>query len=162
MDVRFINPFVKSIQNLFKMMLDMNVTYGKPFVPNSDNQSRPHVSAIIGFSGDASGAVVLAMGKEVAVRIASKFSGIEMDLDHVDFADAVGEIANMIAGGAKSEFVGLDVNISLPSVIIGEHHEVTNSKAHPGVCIPCSTSVGDFHVHVSMKVNKAAMAGATS
>ncbi len=162
MDVRYINPFMKSIKNLFQTMLTTDVSFGKPFVPRPDDDSRPDVSGVIGFSGDASGAVVIAFGKETAVRAASQFAGTNLHLDHPDFADAIGELANMIAGGAKAEFEGLDVNISLPSVIVGERHEVTNSKVHPGLAIPCNTPLGNFRVHVSMKVEQAAAVGAGS
>ncbi len=161
MDVRYINPFIKSIRNVFKTMLSVEVTVDKPHVKAGEGD-RPDVSGVIGFSGDASGSVVVSFSKQVALRIVAQFAGTELEIDHADFADAVGELANMIAGGAKSEFEGLDVSISLPSVIIGENHEVSRSSANPRVVIPCRTALGPFDVSVSMKVEKPAMAGAAS
>lgn len=161
MDVRFINPFIKSIRNVYKTMMSVEVTFGKPFVKNSGD-TNPDVSAVIGYSGDASGAVVIAYQKDAAIKTASSFAGEELDVHHPDFADALGEIANMIAGGAKAEFEGLDINISLPSVIVGDNHEVSNSKVHPSLTIPCESSLGAFKVHVSMKAAKPAAVGAAS
>ncbi len=161
MDVRFINPFVKSIANIFETMLSSNATFGKPYVQPVQGNN-PDVSGVIGFSGDASGAVVMAMSKDTAVKIASQFAGMDLEAGTADFADAIGELANMVAGGAKAEFHGLDVNISLPSVIIGDGHSVSNSNANPGLIIPCETPLGKFDVHVSMKINKEAAVGAAS
>lgn len=159
MDVKYINPFIKSIKNVFQTMLSTDVAFGKPFVQGS-GQTKPDVSSVIGFSGDASGAVVLAFNRATAVTIASKFAAIELAIDHPDFADALGELANMVAGGAKADFEGLNVAISLPSVIVGAGHEITNSKAHPSLVIPCETEMGVFNVHVSMLVEKPATVGA--
>ena len=160
MDARYINPFIKSIRNVFKTMLSVDVTVGKPHVKEGD-AARPDVSGVIGFSGDASGSVVLSFSSEVALKIASTFAGIEMQIDHDDFADAIGELANMVAGGAKSEFEGLSVSISLPSVIIGAGHRVSRSVCYPRLVIPCETSLGSFVVEVSTKVEQLALAGAT-
>ena len=161
MDVRFINPFIKSISNIFTTMMSSEVDFQKPFVKSAATE-KPDVSAVIGFSGDASGAVVLCFRKATAVKIASKFACTELAIDSPDFADALGEIANMVAGGAKADFSGLDVNISLPSVIVGAGHEVVKSNAHPSLVIPCRSPYGEFTVEVSMEVKKHATVGATS
>lgn len=161
MDVRFINPFIKSIGNVFTTMMSSEVDFQKPFV-KSDTTEKPDVSAIIGFSGDASGAVVLCFRKAVAVKIASKFACTELTVESPDFADALGEIANMVAGGAKADFEGIRVNISLPSVIVGTAHEVVKSNAHPSLVIPCHSPYGIFTVEVTMEVKKHAAIGAPS
>ena len=161
MDIRYINPFIKSIQNIFKTMLSAEVEFGKPRVMAAD-EPRPDVSGIIGFSGDANGSVVLSFSKDVAVKVASTFAGAVVEMHSEDFADAIGELANMVAGGAKSEFQGLNINISLPSVIIGEGHEVSRSGVYPRLVIPCTSTLGTFVVGVSMKVQKPALAGAAS
>ena len=161
MDVRFINPFIKSISNIFTTMLSSEVDFQKPFVKSATAQ-KPDVSAIIGFSGDASGAVVLCFQKATAVKIASTFACTELTIESPDFADALGEIANMVAGGAKAEFQGIEVNISLPSVIVGTGHEVVKSNAHPSLVLPCQSPFGGFTVEVSMEVKKQAAVGAAS
>ena len=161
MNASYINPFIKSIRNVFKTMLATEVTVGKPHI-KADDTDRPDVSGVIGFSGDASGSVVLCFSSEAAVKVASTFAGMDAGLDSEDFADAIGELANMVAGGAKSEFVGLDITVSLPSVIIGERHKVSRSVAHPRLVIPCETGLDHFVVEVSMKIEQQALAGAAS
>jgi len=104
--------------------------------------------------------VILSFPKPVAVKTASTFSGAELQVDHPDFADAIGEIANMVAGNAKKDFEGVSISISLPSVVIGENHQVSRSNAFPRLVIPCETTLGHFYVEVAMKIEKpAAVAG---
>lgn len=153
MDVRFINPFVRSICNTFELMCKLKVAVGKPTIKTDDNPSSD-VSGVIGFSGDAAGSVVLHFGFNVAAKLATRFAGLPITPEHPDFSDAIGELANMVAGGAKSQFDGLCVSISLPSVIVGKNHTVSASKNFPRIVFACSTDDGTFHVEVGMVVGK--------
>ena len=95
----------------------------------------------------------------VACKLASAFAGEEMDEGHADFADAIGELANMVAGGAKAQFSGLEVSISLPSVVVGDPHVVNVTgvpSSAPRLIIPCDTEMGQFHVEVAMVVGSGA------
>lgn len=166
MDVKYINPFVNAIRNVFETMVATNVKIGKPAL-QSNSDHTPDVSSVIGFSGDAVGSVVLSFPMDVACKLASKFAGVDLDENHTDFADAVGELANMVAGNAKANVQNMNMSISLPSVIVGRDHIVSQSQHTPHISFPCSTAEGDFVVNVSMKEAKktapsqgAAMAGA--
>ncbi len=153
MDVKFINPFVGSIANVFETMLSLKVTLGRPMLKTADLVSA-EVSGIIGLSGDVQGSVVLSFPGDAACKIASRFAGMEMTKDSEDFADAIGELANMVAGNAKKDFAGYEVSISLPSVIIGPGHTVSQSKAAPFLVIPCETEMGKFNVEVALTEGK--------
>ncbi len=157
MDVRYINPFIASICNVFETMCGSKVTVGKPSL-QTEPFERTDVSAIIGFSGDAAGSVALCFGFDTASVLATAFAGTEIKPEHEDFGDALGELANMVAGGAKAKLEGLDVNISLPNVVIGERHRISASRSSPRIIIPCSTDAGDFHVEVGMEISKTAWA----
>jgi len=167
MDVQYINPFVLAIKRVFETMVRTKVRVGKPFVKH-DPCASADVSGVIGFSGDAAGCVVLSFPSAVAVQAASKFAGTSIDESHPDFADAIGELANMVAGNAKKEFHGMNVSISLPSVIIGKEHMVSTSRSAPRIVIPCETELGSMYVEVGMSVEKpaavraAAAAGASA
>jgi chemotaxis protein CheX len=94
--------------------------------------------------------VVVHFSFQTASKIATAFAGTEITPDHPDFADALGELANMIAGGAKSQFEGLRISISLPNVFVGSKHNVSASKSTPRILIPCETEAGTFQVEVGM------------
>jgi len=98
--------------------------------------------------------VVLSLPTDTALQAASKFAGVDLAQDHPDFSDALGELANMVAGQAKAQFEGFNVSISLPSVIIGKEHVVSQSRHRPRLSIPCDSQLGKFWVEVAMVVNK--------
>jgi chemotaxis protein CheX len=153
MDVRFINPFVQSVKRVFETMVHVKMTVGRPYL-KPDSPTAADVSGIIGFSGDAAGAVVISFPKDVACKAASNFAGIDIDEKHADFADAIGELANMVAGNARKEFTDLNIRISLPSVVIGEQFLVSNSKTTPRIIIPCKCELGEINVEVAMEAVK--------
>lgn len=168
MEARYINPFIKSICNTFGTMCDIEVSPGRPMM-STDGPDANDVSAIIGFSGDAAGSVVIRFSFKVASKVATAFAKTEITPQHEDFADALGELANMVAGGAKSKFEGLNIDISLPSVVIGKHHHFPVSRNCPRISIPCATAAGEFHVDIGMVLTdrhsnkrQTATAGATS
>jgi len=153
MDVRFINPFISAIKNVFGTMVQTEVSIGRPMI-RTDELRSADVSGVIGLSGDVTGAVVLSFPGKVASKLASRFAGVELDVGQEDFSDAVGELTNMVAGNAKKDFGGLSVSISLPSVIVGAGHQVSQSSSSPQLVIPCQTPLGPFNVEVAMVVHK--------
>ncbi len=158
MDVRYINPFIVSIKDVFSTMAGVEVEVLKPKMKLGHSET-VGVTGVIGLSGDALGACLLCFPTDVACKLASAFSGEEMNESHPDFADAIGELANMVAGGAKGQLDGLAISISLPSVVIGDPHEVIMTGAPSGtprLIIPCQTELGQFHVEVAMVVGEQA------
>jgi len=154
MDVRLINPFVVAIQRVFESMVHTKARIGTPTLRDDGTKSMHDVSGVIGFSGDAAGCVVLSFPTDVACRIATAFAGIDIDENHEDFADAIGELTNMVAGNAKTQFDGLSISISLPSVIMGGH-TIAHPKQSPRIVIPCETDLGAVAIEVCMTVNNA-------
>ncbi len=152
MDSSYITPFVKSVQNVFEMMLQLEVAIGQPKLKRNDEPSFD-VSGIIGMSGDVEGAVVLSFPTATAERVVSLFTGTQLDHAHEDFPDAIGELCNMVTGGAKAQFTGRSVNISCPSVVIGPSHKVFGRKDVICIQLPCSSDAGEFTVEVTIRQN---------
>ncbi len=146
---KLIVPFVNSVRNVFATMVGVSTTMDRPRI-KTDRAPAYDVSGIIGFSGDVIGTVVVSFQKCAAAKLVEAFAGMAVDPDSPDFADAVGELANMIAGGAK-QHLGNAADISIPSVVIGQGHVITRPSDVPCVVIPCKTEVGDFAVEVSVK-----------
>lgn len=150
MDSSYILPFVKAVQNVFATMLQLEVSVGEPGLKPPGTPSYD-VSGIIGMTGDVEGAVVLSFPTATAERVVSLFTGTEMTRAHDDFSDAVGELVNMISGGAKAQFTGKTVSIGCPSVVIGSDHVVMGRKDVTCIIIPCASDCGDFCVEVSIR-----------
>ncbi len=150
MDQTYIIPFVTSVQNVFEMMLQLPVTTVQPKLKTPGRPSHD-VSGIIAMSGDVEGTICLSFPTATAERLVCLFTGMELASDHEDFADAIGELVNMVSGNAKAQFEGKHVTISCPSVVIGPEHQVYGRKDVICIQIPCETDAGEFTVEVSIR-----------
>jgi chemotaxis protein CheX len=156
MDAQQITSFVASTHQVFSTMLSLSVTAGKPYsccvVPRFENE----VSGIIGLSGDMQGMVVLSFPTATARNAIRAFTGMDIEPTSPDFADAVGELVNMISGAAKAKFEGKNVSISCPSVVIGKGHKVQQPSDAVCITIPFDCPAGQFSVEVAVKSAKSA------
>jgi chemotaxis protein CheX len=150
MDASYITPFMTSIQNVFSTMFQLPVEIGEPRI-KTDNIATHDVSGIIGVSGEMVGTIVLSMPSDAAESVVALFTGMEMSSDSEDFADAVGELINMISGNAKAEFQRKAVSISCPSVVIGQGHRVASGAGVPCVVIPCTTDCGEIVLEIALR-----------
>ncbi len=148
-DTALIALFVKSTKNVLSTMIGVEAKVRKPDLRN-DLQPTHDVSGIVGFTGEMTGSVIISFHEETARSLVKSFTMEDYDLKSDDFADAVGEICNMIAGNAKKDF-GIDAGISIPNVVIGRDHYVTRLRDVPCVVIPCVTEYGEFSVEVNIK-----------
>ncbi|MEM8875323.1 MAG: chemotaxis protein CheX [Planctomycetota bacterium] len=146
---KLVVPFVNAVRNVFSTMVGVETTVQRPHVKGNPAASYD-VSAIIGFGGEVLGSVVLSLDTGAALKLVEAFAGVEFELNDPDFADAVGELANMIAGGAKKDLTK-QASITTPSVVIGNGHTIARLKDVPCLVIPCTTEVGDFAVEISVK-----------
>ena len=62
MDVRYINPFLKAIQDVFDTMIQVPFNLGKPHL-KEDKVPFYEVSSIIGLTGAVNGSVVVSLSK---------------------------------------------------------------------------------------------------
>ena len=149
LDPKLIVPFVQSVRSVFQTMVNIETTVERPHV-KCDPCPSYDVSGIIGFHGDVVGNVVISLQIEAAQKLVAAFAGMEIPPNSPDFVDAVGELANMIAGGAKKN-LGNAASITVPSVIIGKGHQIARLSDVPCLIIPCKTAVGNFAVEVNIK-----------
>jgi chemotaxis protein CheX len=149
---KLIVPFVNSVRTVFSTMVKVGTTVERPHLKHQPEPAFD-VSGIIGFSGDIVGSVVVSFQASCAVALVEAFCGMKMEMNTPDFADAIGELANMIAGSAKKD-LGAAASITVPNVIIGAGHMIARLSDVPCVVIPVTTPVGSFAVEVNIKVAK--------
>jgi chemotaxis protein CheX len=149
MKAEYINPFIKSVFNTFSTMLNCELHRGDiGFKSNTNPQYT--VSGIIGLSGRAVGTVVLSLSKEVALKAASTMLMTEAtDVDD-EVLDAVGELTNIVAGGAKAELEEYELEVSLPNVVTGRDHEIHFPSNVQPICIPFTAEWGEMTLEVGL------------
>jgi chemotaxis protein CheX len=145
--VEHINPFVSATIETFKSMIHTVITPGKIMLV-SMSHLKYDISGIIGLSGGAKGTVSLSFPRVTALKTVSEFIGEkQLALDET-VKDAVGELANIVAGAAKRDLTQYKISISLPSVIIGENHQVQGGKEVVPLVVPFDSVLGGFHLVV--------------
>lgn len=150
MDVRYINPFITALQNVFDSMLGVPVVISKPIL-KTRSDPKIDVSALIEFTGNAAGCVMLCFSKKPALKIASKLTGRPVSgFELTVLSDALGELANMVAGQAKAKLPQTDTAISLPRVVLGVDHIESISAQAPVIVLRCDSGFGRFSVEVMM------------
>lgn len=135
---KYIQPFVDVCESVFRDFIGTDLITERPHFADKNDPHDWDVSAIIGLTGEARGAVVISMKKSLALKLTGVLTGSEhSDLDD-EVVDAIGEIINIIAGNAKR---GLEESfrlvISLPTIVRGKGHAILwpNDQARI-ICIP--------------------------
>jgi chemotaxis protein CheX len=149
MKVEYINPFLTSTVTTFSTMLGWDLTRETPYVKNS-SQPEHEVSGLIGLSGKAQGTVVLGLDRETALKVAEVMLQERPPEINGDVVDAVGELANIIAGQAKAQLEELELSVSLPSVITGKCHSIKFPSKVTPICIPFGSEWGLVTVEVGL------------
>lgn len=147
MRVELINPFVISAQDVFRTMLACSITRG-PLSLNAAHTSMYAVSGLIGISGSCRGMVVVSLDEVTALRAAEALLGTRPDSLDDDVLDAIGELTNMIAGGAKTRLEEYELAIGLPTVICGNGQRIAFPSGTAPIVIPFDSEFGPFSIQV--------------
>lgn len=112
------------------------------------------ITGIVGFAGTYSGVISIHCPVALALKITSNMLGVDCDEVNEDLNDAVGEIANMLGGSVKQVLSkgGLDVKLSIPTVISGEDYTVNSLSDNDCVVIPFT--VEDHTLLISLALKK--------
>ncbi len=135
---KYIQPFVDVCESVFRDFLGSELTTERPHFADRNDPHDWDISAVIGLTGEARGAVVISMQKHLALKLTGVLTGSEhSDLDD-EVVDAIGEIINIIAGNAKR---GLEESfrlvISLPTIVRGTKHTIMwPTEQARIICIP--------------------------
>jgi chemotaxis protein CheX len=148
-DAKLLAPFVFAVKDVLKSMAGWDCTVDRLRLKQTPAPEYDY-SGIISFSGTILGTVVVSFTRDVATKLVAAFVGCDLAPDSADFADAIGELANLIVGAAKTG-MGVNATISVPSVIMGRGHIVARPSDVPCVVVPCKTQAGEFTLEISIK-----------
>ena len=120
----YIQQFIDVCKKVFQDFLEAELIEGRPYLVEAGANAEGDISAIIGLSGEARGAVVISMNKDLATKITEILTGSKHDDLDADVVDAIGEIVNIIAGNVKKNLEDdfRRLVISLPSIVEGKTH----------------------------------------
>ena len=151
---QYIQPFITVCKSVFKDFLRLELEAKLPYFMEKEATTEWDVSGVIGLTGEARGAVVISMKKELAQKLTANLTGSAHNELDADVVDAVGEIINIIAGNAKQQLEeAFRLVISLPTIVKGKEHSIAWPEGQARViCIPFSTVAGDtFTLSVALE-----------
>jgi chemotaxis protein CheX len=124
MNVEYVNPFLSSLVNVLSTMANTTIVPGQPRI-KKDEVARGDVSGLIGMIGPKT------INEEVT--------------------DMVGEITNMVTGGAKRILgeKGYEFSMATPVVVSGKGHTITHKCDGPKILMPFDSDFGKVHIEVS-------------
>ncbi|HZZ70930.1 MAG TPA: chemotaxis protein CheX [Pirellulales bacterium] len=149
MNAAHINPFISSALTVFETMLGVKLARGQLYLKAASEVSL-EVSAIIGLSGKARGTVVLSMSQQTAMAIAEVLLGEKTEGMSPATIDAIGEVTNMVAGGAKAQLEQFDMRMTIPTVIVGHDVRIEFPSKVPPLCIPFESPWGRLSIEVGL------------
>ena len=156
MDVSYINPFIESTYELFSTMLRSTAVRGDVGVATAKTNPRD-ITALIGLSGMAQGMVALAFPIDTALKMVNRLLDSEIRTVDNTVSDAIAEMVNIVAGGAKAKLVGEDrppIDLSLPTVVRGSNYRVNYPSNTVWLEVPFTSDLGSFTLRVTFAMKK--------
>ena len=143
------DEIVKGTQDVFSTMLSVDLQ-SEPFIFNGRGDIQSNLTSMIGLGGGIRGVLAIHCPAAVAKAITGSFLGMEVEELDDDVKDAIGEIANMVAGNLKVSYasIGLNVELAIPTSIVGESFHVCGMAEAKRVVVPLNMPEGRFWIEL--------------
>jgi len=153
MKAEFINPFLHATKNVLETMAQTPVNAQKPKLKDGTT-TYGEVTGIIGMASETvSGTMVVSFTEKCILKIVGNML-MEEPKGKIDdeIIDAVGELTNMICGGAKAELAKLNhkFDLATPTMVVGKGVEISHYSSEPTLVIPFNTDAGDFVIEANL------------
>ncbi len=150
MNVNFINPVLGSILDVLSTMAHIEPEVGSPKRKGKHDvvhgKNITGVISMVGRRGNAS--IALTFSEAAILHIAKKMLPSEITTIDGIVIDLVGELANMVLGGAKRDLEnrGYSFQLSLPTIIFGCDYLIAHKTNAPIIMLPFTMPEGEFVV----------------
>ncbi|QEM69081.1 chemotaxis protein CheX [Geobacter sp. FeAm09] len=145
---------VRDVKDVFNTMVGMDDLLHLPLEINPVNHFSGCTSALVGLAGTYNGLISLHVPDELARGITTNMLGQDVSDSGDDIQDALGEVANMIAGSFKQHLTssGLDIRLSTPSVVTGKRYAISLTNKPEALALRFAASDEDwFMVAVALE-----------
>lgn len=151
MDVKYINPFIDSVNNIFPQFGMSNIKRDNIRLKGRDIKSSG-VIIMLGLIGDVCGNVIYSLNELDAMRIASTMMmGAPVDSFDELAQSAISELTNMLTATAASVFAndGININISPPTLVYGDF--VATMSVEKTICVDMTIDEIAFEINIAME-----------
>lgn len=143
---------VESTKEIFTSMIMMDIEVEGETSSNCPSLEES-ITGVIGLAGTHKGVLAIHIPFNVAMKITGNFLGMDVEEMNEDVEDAIGEVANMLGGNVKAILSekGRDIDLSLPSTIIGKQYDFQPKKDAERNVIPFKCESGKFFVELQLE-----------
>ncbi len=151
MKIEYINPFIKAINDVFKMMLGLNIEK-KDLKIQEEIICKNDTKVVLGITGDLQGDIIFRFPKNMALEMVKNMSGLEVDEINRFVSSALGEVVNIVSGNAVTILSqeGYSCDIVPPKVFINEDMTF-NLKDEHLLHLILKTDIGEFELNLNLK-----------
>lgn len=150
MNVEFINPFLSALLNVTTTMASLKLTPGKPQL-KTDHYAKGDVSGLMGMVGPQTrGSMSITFEKGLILEIMQKMLGENPGTINEEVSDLVGELTNMVTGGAKKLLSekGYEFDMATPAVVSGPGHTISHKANGKKIIVPFASPYGTAYIEI--------------
>lgn len=150
---RLTKNLTSDVQEIFSSMVGVEDIMYLPPQLDLTSHFTECLTAMVGLAGVYSGLVSLHVPWPMALYFTSQMLGMDVDEINDDVNDAMGEIANMIAGSFKQHLSkgGADIQLSTPSVVNGSDYTISSRNNVENITLKFATDEGWFMVSLTIE-----------
>ncbi len=140
---------IDGTKEVFSTMLMVELETGEPIDgPGGDVDS--NLTSMLGLGKDIKGMLAVHCPEAVAKDITGTFLGMEVTELDDDVKDAIGEIANMVAGSLKIFFQEHDIAIELaiPTTVVGKSFRTAGMSGASRTAVPFTMNGTTFLIEL--------------
>jgi chemotaxis protein CheX len=143
------NYLIDATLEVFASMIFIDIAAEWPSA-DSMPEIEPNLSSLIGFAGDLKGILAIHCPSSVALGVTASMLGMEVTELNEDVKDAIGEIANIVAGGLKEALASDNkkIELAIPTTVIGKAIRTSGLSRATRVWVPFSSPLGRFGVEL--------------
>ncbi|GAB6099025.1 chemotaxis protein CheX [Halanaerocella petrolearia] len=151
MKTEYIDPIFIATNQVLKNMFELEADKDE-ITTEEDVIATKKANISIGVTGDLRGRIIFSFSEELALKIVTEMSGMEIDQLDKFVTSAIGELANIISGHAMTnlEEVDYECDITPPQVMIGEG-EITSLDVNQVLNISLQTEIGQFDINLAVE-----------
>lgn len=150
---QLLKSLIKDVQEVFINMVGVEDLMHLPIQIDATTHFKECLTAMVGLAGTYNGLVSVHIPWPLAISFTSLMLGMEVTEIDDDVNDAMGEIANMIAGSFKQHLSkgGSDIQLSTPSVVNGSDYMVSSGNNLENITLKFDTNEEWFMVSLSIE-----------
>jgi chemotaxis protein CheX len=150
---QLVKGLIKDVQDVFINMVGVEDLMHLPIQIDVTTHFKECLTAMVGLAGTYNGLVSVHLPWPLAISFTSLMLGMEVTEIDDDVNDAMGEIANMVAGSFKQHLSkgGSDIQLSTPSVVNGADYIVSSGNNLENITLKFATDEEWFMVSISIE-----------